>query len=137
MNIKELIDIKLLKFIIVGVINTIVGTGVMFLLYNLVHINYWISSAFNYIAGGLCSYFLNKFFTFNNHEKSINQIIKYILLLIICYLIAYIFAKYLIYWIFSTKSIQYKDNIAMLAGEILYTIINYIGQRLVVFSNKE
>lgn len=137
MKIKELIDIKLLKFLVVGVINTIVGAGIMFLLYNAFNCNYWFSSVCNYIAGGICSYLLNKFFTFKNHEKSFKQIVQFVLLLVICYLIAYIGAKYLIYWIFSGKSIQFKDNVAMLTGEVLYTVINYIGQRLVVFSNKE
>lgn len=136
MKIKELIDIKLLKFLIVGVINTLVGAGAMFLLYNLANFNYWFSSVCNYIAGGICSYLLNKFFTFKNHEKSLKQIVQFILLLVICYLIAYIGAKYLIYWILADKSIQFKDNVAMLTGEVLYTLINYLGQRLVVFSQK-
>jgi len=136
MKIRELIDIKLIKFLIVGVINTLVGAGTMFILYNLAHFNYWISSACNYIAGGICSYFLNKFFTFKNHEKSFKQIIQFILLLVICYLIAYIGAKYFIYWIFTNKSTTFKDNVAMLTGEILYTLINYLGQRLVVFNQK-
>ena len=136
MKLKELIDIKLLKFIIVGIINTLVGAGTMFLLYNLAHCNYWFSSACNYIAGGICSFFLNKFFTFKNTEKSFKQIIQFILLLVICYLIAYIGAKYLIYWIFSSQSIKVKDNIAMLTGEILYTVINYLGQRLIVFKHE-
>jgi putative flippase GtrA len=46
-------------------------------------------------------------------------------------------AKYLIYWILADKSVQFKDNVAMLTGEVLYTVINYLGQRLVVFSQKE
>lgn len=135
MKIKEFFDIKLLKFLIVGVINTLVGAGAMFLLYNLANCNYWFSSACNYIAGGICSYLLNKFFTFKNHEKSFKQIIQFVLLLVICYLIAYIGAKYLIYWILADKSVQFKDNVAMLTGEVLYTIINYLGQRLVVFKH--
>lgn len=133
MKIKELIDIKLLKFLIVGVINTLVGAGTMFLLYNLAHCNYWFSSACNYIAGGICSFLLNKFFTFKNTEKSLKQIIQFIILLVVCYFIAYIAAKYLIYWIFASKTVQFKDNVAMLVGEVLYTLINYIGQRFIVF----
>lgn len=136
MKIKEVIDIKLFKFLIVGIINTLVGAGTMFLLYNLANCNYWFSSVCNYIAGGLCSYILNKFFTFKNHEKSIIQIVQFILLLVICYLIAYIGAKYLIYWLLKSYSIKIKDNVAMLTGEILYTLINYIGQRFVVFKQK-
>ncbi|MGI5096012.1 GtrA family protein [Treponema socranskii] len=137
MKITELFDLKLLKFLIVGVINTIVGAGTMFLLYNLAHCNYWLSSSCNYIVGGICSYFLNKYFTFQNHKKSFGQIIKFVVLLLICYLIAYVLAKYFIYLIFSSQSVKVKDNIAMLTGEFLYLAINYLGQRLVVFKNKE
>ncbi|WP_149554208.1 GtrA family protein [Treponema pectinovorum] len=137
MKIKELIDVKLLKFLIVGVINTIVGAGTMFLLYNLAHCNYWFSSACNYIVGGICSYLLNKYFTFKNHKKGFGQIIQFVVLLVICYLISYVLAKYFIYLIFSSQSIKVKDNIAMLTGEFLYLAINYLGQRLVVFKNKE
>ena len=137
MKIKELFDVKLLKFLTVGVINTIVGAGTMFLLYNLAHCNYWFSSACNYVVGGICSYFLNKYFTFQNHKKGLNQIIQFIVLLVICYLISYVLAKYFIYLIFSSQSVKIKDNIAMLTGEFLYLAINYLSQRLVVFKDKE
>ena len=137
MKIKEFFDIKLLKFLIVGVINTLVGAGTMFLLYNLAHCNYWFSSACNYIAGGICSYLLNKFFTFRNHEKSFKQIIEFILTILICYLIAYIGAKYLIYFILSSKDTNIKDNIAMLIGMCIYTALNYFLQRFIVFKETQ
>ena len=37
---QKLIDKTTIKFLIVGVINTIVGSGTMFLLYNLAHCSY-------------------------------------------------------------------------------------------------
>ena len=64
--IKKLFDITFWKFILVGVINTLVGTAVMFGCYNLLHLSYWVSSAANYIVGSVVSYFLNKNFTFQN-----------------------------------------------------------------------
>ena len=66
----KLIDIKLGKFLIVGVVNTLIGAGLMFVLYNLAHWSYWVSSACNYIAGGIVSFFLNKYFTFKNKDRS-------------------------------------------------------------------
>lgn len=39
----------LVRFVMVGVINTVVGTAIMFGLYNLAHCSYWVSSASNYI----------------------------------------------------------------------------------------
>lgn len=65
----KLIDKTTIKFLVVGVVNTLVGTGIMFFLYNVVHLNYWISSAANYIMGSIVSYFLNKYFTFQNKER--------------------------------------------------------------------
>lgn len=41
----------------VGVINTLVGTGVMFAAYNLLHLSYWVSSASNYVVGSIVELF--------------------------------------------------------------------------------
>ena len=82
-------DITTIKFLMVGVINTLVGTGLMFILYNIFSVNYWISSASNYIVGSIVSYFLNKYFTFQNKEKSWRQILSFVVNITICYLIAY------------------------------------------------
>ena len=89
----KLIDKTTIKFILVGIVNTLVGTGVMFLMYNLLHASYWISSASNYIIGSIVSYVLNKYFTFQNNEKSFAMIIKFVINISICYLAAYGVAK--------------------------------------------
>lgn len=93
----KLIDKTTFKFVFVGVINTLVGTSVMFVAYNLLNLSYWVSSASNYIIGSIVSYFLNKYFTFQNRERSWEQIIKFIINITICYIIAYGLAKPLVY----------------------------------------
>lgn len=132
---RKIYNNELFKFLLVGVINTIVGTGSMFLFYNVFHFSYWISSASNYVLGGTCSYVLNKYFTFKDNKKSFIQILVFIVNLVACYYIAYFFSKVLIYKIISSYSENVKDNVAMLTGEILYTIINFLGQKLLVFKN--
>ncbi len=132
----QLIDKTTYKFMLVGIINTIVGTGVMFLLYNLAGVNYWISSASNYIVGSIVSYILNKYFTFNNKEKSLRQMIKFVVNISVCYLLAYGIAKPMVAFILSPLSVTAKDNIAMLVGMGLFVILNYIGQRFFVFKGK-
>ncbi len=129
-----ILDKKLLKFLLVGVINTIVGCGIMFLLYNVLGASYWISSACNYIAGGIVSYFLNKYFTFQNKEKSFKQILIFILNLALCYFLAYFCAKKSIYYLFANLSEKQRGNIALFTGMCLYTILNYLGQRFLVFN---
>lgn len=73
-KIKNMLDITFWKFVLVGIVNTLVGTGVMFAAYNLLHLSYWVSSASNYVVGSIVSYFLNKYFTFQNKEKSWKQL---------------------------------------------------------------
>lgn len=133
----KIIDKTTLKFIIVGIINTLVGTGVMFFMYNIVHTSYWISSMANYIIGSIVSYFLNKYFTFQSNEKSFKEIIYFVINISICYLISYGIAKPLVYYILNDISRNLQDNIAMLVGMCLFVVLNYFGQRFFVFKESK
>ena len=71
--IKNFTDVTFLKFLIVGVINTLFGTAIMFISYNAFNVSYNISVFMNYFFGSILSYFLNKYFTFKNKENSLKQ----------------------------------------------------------------
>lgn len=133
---KKFFDKTMLKFILVGVANTLVGTAVMFLFYNLFHFDYWVSSASNYVVGSILSYFLNKYFTFKQQSKSIKEIVLFIVNITLCYLIAYSAAQPLVRFIFSGIDNTLADNLSMLAGMGFFIILNYIGQRFIVFADK-
>lgn len=135
--IKKFLDITFLKFILVGVINTIVGAGTMFLCYNALHCSYWFSSAMNYIVGSIVSYFLNKYFTFQNKERSWKIVVKFIINITVCYLIAYGIAKPLVAHILSGQTVTIQENGAMLVGMVLFVMLNYIGQRFFAFKKSE
>ena len=128
-----MLDITFWKFIMVGVINTLVGTGVMFAAYNLLHLSYWVSSASNYVVGSIVSYFLNKYFTFQNKERSWKQVAKFIINIAVCYVLAYGIAKPVVMYILSGAGQKIQENAAMLAGMCLFTGFNYIGQRMFAF----
>lgn len=133
----KIIDKTTFKFILVGILNTVVGAGIMFLFYNCFNFNYWISSASNYILGSILSYFLNKYYTFNKKEKSFLEIIKFIINISLCYLIAYGFAKPFVLFILKDASVLVRDNIAMLVGMGLFIILNYFGQKFLVFRERK
>ncbi len=130
---KKIFDKTFLKFILVGVANTVFGTAIMFILYNVFGVNYWVSSASNYVCGSILSYFLNKFFTFRSTEKGFGVIIRFVVNITLCYLIAYGAAKPLIRYILSGMGTRIQDNVAMLAGMGLFVILNYFGQRFFAF----
>ena len=130
---QQLLDVTFWKFVLVGIANTLVGTTVMFVAYNALHLSYWISSASNYVIGSIVSYFLNKYFTFQNKEKSVKQVVIFIFNITICYLLAYGFAKPIISWVLSNQSKPVQDNLSMLAGMGASVVFNYLGQRIFVF----
>ena len=123
----------LLKFVIVGIANTLLGSAVMFAMYNLLHCSYWVSSAANYIVGSILSFFLNKHFTFQNQSKSISVVIKFIVNIVVCYLLAYGIAKPVVYYLLQNSSQKVQDNLSMLVGMIFFVGFNYIGQRFFAF----
>lgn len=136
-RLKKIIDVTFLKFVIVGIINTLFGTGIMFVLYNCFNCSYWVSSAANYFFGSILSYFLNKYFTFKNREKSVAVVIRFVLNITICYLAAYGIAKPLVKMVLSSAEKTVQENISMLVGMGLFVILNYLGQRFFAFKVKE
>ena len=134
---KKFFDPSMLRFLLVGVVNTLVGAGIMFLLYNLAGCSYWLSSAANYIVGGVVSYFLNKYYTFKNTERSWKQVLRFALNGAACWLRAYGIAKPLALRLLAGFDEKLQTNAAMLAGLCLYTALNYLGQRFFAFRAKE
>ena len=132
-QLKNLFDEKLLKFILVGVVNTLVGMAIMFGLYNLAHCSYWVSSAANYILTSILSYFLNKYFTFKNKERSWKQVLRFAVNIAVCYGLAYGIAKPLCLQLLGNASVAVRDNVSMLVGMCLFTGLNYLVQRLFAF----
>ena len=142
--IKNFFDVKFWKFILVGVLNTLVGTGLQFLLFNLLGWNEWVSSVTGYFLGSVLSYFLNKYFTFKNQEKGIKPILKFALNIAVCYTIAYVIAIPLISYICTANSLtmfgwsveKFSGNLSMVVGSCLFVACNYIGQRFFAFKEK-
>lgn len=127
------IDGKTIKFLIVGVVNTLFGAAIMFGLYNLVGCSYWLSSAANYFFGSILSFFLNKSFTFGNKDSLRNTVPKFVLNTLICYLLAYGLAKPAVLYLLEGSPAAIQENLAMFVGMCLFTGFNYIGQRYFAF----
>lgn len=132
---KEFFDLKFLKFLLVGVANTLVGTAVMLACYNLLGLGYWVSTAANYVCGSILSYFLNKHFTFQSKEP--DSVTRFIVNILACYLVAYGLARPLVRGLLAGWEEAFRDNASMLVGLVLFTILNYLGQRRFVFAKQK
>ena len=130
-----LVDKIFVKFIIVGVINTIFGSVLIFTLYNACGMGYWLSSGVSYILASVLSFFLNKYFTFAVKKWSFFMVAAFIVNIAVCYAVAYGLAKPAMNYFLQNNSQKLRENVALLAGICLFTALNYLGQRFVVFRN--
>ena len=138
---KKLLDSSFIRFLIVGVINTLVGTAVMFGLYNLAglhtwgQLGYWLSTIGNYTVGSVVSFFLNKHYTFKNKEKGKAVVIRFVINIAVCMTLAYGIAQKCVELALAGTflSQQLRGNISMLVGMGLFVLLNYFGQRFFAF----
>ena len=134
---QKLLDPSLLRFLIVGGINTVVGMAIMFGLYNLAGCSYWLSSAANYGLTSILSFFLNKYFTFRSKSWSGGEVIRFAANIGVCYAVAYGAAKPLVRLLLTGASAALRDNVSMLVGMVLFTGCNYLGQRFFAFKQTD
>ena len=134
-TIKKILDLEQSRFIIVGVMNTIIGTAAMLIAYNVFHMGYWLSSAMDYIIGSIFSYFANKHFTFKAKRKSKTEVVRFVINIVICYFLAYGIARpvmdILLKDVTLSKSIM--DQVSMFFGMGIFIVLNYFGQKFFVF----
>ena len=129
-------DATFLKFILVGVVNTLVGIAVMFFCFNVLAWSYWVSSALNYMVGSILSYLLNKRYTFQQKGNDWHTVWKFIVNVSVCYVLAYGLAKPFVAWLLSGVTTNIQGNAALFVGMVLFVGFNYIGQRFWAFSTR-
>lgn len=136
-KILALFDLKMWKFLLVGVLNTLVGDGLSFLLINVTDIGMWWATAVPTALASVMSYFLNKHFTFKNTEKGWKPVLRFALNIAVCYLLAYGIAIPGMQWALSGVDATLRKNIAKLTGMCLFVGFNYLGQRLFAFRERK
>lgn len=132
---------SIFKFALVGVVNTLVGWVAMFMCLAILRhggwfsktVNYWTSSAVNIVIGSIVSYILNKHFTFESDTDASKDVWRFIINVAVCYLVAYGIARPIVMPMVAKASSLIKEVVSLLFGSILFTVINYFGQRFYVF----
>lgn len=146
---KNFFDIKLLKFFLVGIINTLIGEGIVLLLTNPIGWKQYSwgpgAAAFiGVVVGSTVSFFLNKSFTFKNNEKGWKPVFRFTVNILFCMLVRVAVAtavsaisKNAGWTILGMDVDTFAGNLSWATGAAVFVIINYIGQRFFAFREKK
>ena len=132
---KKLFDVSMLKFLLVGVGNTLLSMVLMFALEGL---GYWPSTAIAYVAGAVMSFFLNKRFTFHSDEVLWKAAVKFAVNVAVCYVVGYGLARLVMGALAPLNPLPaiWWERLSKLVGMGLYTVFNYFGQRFFAFRRR-
>ncbi|MFD2611217.1 GtrA family protein [Paenibacillus gansuensis] len=133
--IKKLAGHSFTRFLMVGVLNTMVGLGATYLFLNGIGTGYWVSTFLGNGAGAVVSYILNRRFTFQSTAHVGRSFGKFILVILVCYFVSYGVSLKLAEVVL--KGLGLKETLgkelAVLIGTGIYTVINYAGHRFFTF----
>ena len=132
--------IQFTKYAMVGVMNTLVTLILIFIFKTLFGVNEYVSNAIGYVGGLINSFIWNKTWVFQSKRGVGREAIKFIAGFLICYGL-----QLLAVWVLNEHSFLgdvlidfgfYTVSgyaIATLIGMALYTLLNFIYNRLVTF----
>jgi len=123
---------RMIRFALVGLLNTSIGLGTIYLLQNGFGLDYRIANTAGYTIGIINSFILNRTWTFKNRDKRLTrQGAIFLLVAGVCWGAQFL-ALIVIVEFFSVRK-EYAQAIAM----VIYTGFNYLGLRLFVFKTQQ
>lgn len=131
------LDASFLKFILVGLLNFILLTAVMFTLYNQFGLGYWGASIIAFTFCSVISYVLNRKFSFKSKAPLFSSIVKFTIVIGASYFIAFGTAKPIMLFLVQKLDLNsfrpIVEQMAMILAQCIFTAINFLGQRLWAF----
>ena len=122
--------VKLIKFGMVGVLNTFNSLWIYYLLISF-HSNYLLATILGYIISSIIGYFLNKIWVFKEKTKSKKSLIRYY----IVYLSSLGLNVLLMYlWV---DCLNLSDKIAPILTLLITVPYNFIFSRLWIFNERK
>ncbi|RAX51809.1 polysaccharide synthesis protein GtrA [Helicobacter sp. 16-1353] len=125
----KILKYSFIKYLIVGIINTLFGFGIIFILmyYGLLP---EIANFIGYLCGIILSFILNKYFTFKSNNHIRKEFFRFLISMGIAYAIN------LIILIISYRYFLINEYVSQIIAGVFYTLSGYILSKLYAFRNK-
>jgi putative flippase GtrA len=115
------------RYVAVGVLNTLIGLGTIYGLYNLFGVDYRIANVAGYTLGIINSFVMNRKWTFKSRGKARLEILIFLGMFGLSYMgnIATV--------MLCVERFRIPPNLAQLAGMAVYTTTSFFGNRHLTF----
>ncbi len=123
-----LIDKTFLRFVAVGVVNTIIGYAVILIFFHLVGLSYSLSYFLSYVIGIIISFFLNRQFVFFSNKNKLKEFTLFLLSFGISYGASYAGLHFIV------EHHLIATDIAFFAGMVIYSTLFYLLNRYFTFA---
>ena len=110
-----------LKYISVGVVNTLLTLIVTFFCYKIFHIDYKVSYALGFFAGFVNSIILNNIYTFKDRKNDFNS--KYIIKFSAFFVVAFLISEIVL--IAMGEQLHVDKSISILISMATYTLLSF------------
>jgi putative flippase GtrA len=134
-EISRVLKHSFIRFLLVGVLNTLTGILVIIICRYMADWSYWMSTFTGNAFGAVVSFMLNRSYTFRSQAGYSTAALRFIAVVMICYTAAYglgLRAAVSVMAVFDLWPSRAED-VAILLGIGIYTLLNYTGQKLFVF----
>lgn len=137
---KRIEIVRFVKYCLVGVMNTLVTLGVIFACKALLGWDLYLSNALGYVAGVVNSFVWNKTWVFRSQGRYAREAVVFLVGFGLCYGL-----QLLAVWGMTTSPLGRMEfdlcgvftlsgyGVATLVGNVLYTLLNFLYNKLVTF----
>ena len=135
--------IQLVKYLLVGVMNTLITLAVIFVCKIYLGIHPYVSNALGYLAGLINSFMWNRKWVFRSNGKMSREALHFLCGFMVCYSV-----QFGVVWLLNQSwfgSTRYMlpfgiiitgYGVATLLGNVCYTLTNFIYNRVITFKPK-
>lgn len=121
---------QVVKFGIVGVLNTAVGWISFLVLFYLFGLEFRVSNVISYICGLINSFFFNKLWTFKSRQCNFREVFWFLLVFLFAFGLQYYIS------VFLKERLNFHPIIAYVLGNSFYIVVGFFGNKMITFKKK-
>ncbi len=121
---------QLLRYLVVGLANTMLGFAMILALDLGLGVNSLVSNAVGYVAGAICSYLLNRSYTFRSQRMHRKALPEFLALMLVCWLINAAILS------IARNALLWPALPSQALAVATYTILFFLGSRRFVFRDR-